>query len=103
MRHKRESSVTTTLTAREATALTGMRTWQQAAWTIYSRLEQRNGRDEQGRRYTCGRMTELKYRLPYDFESVPHAVKVKIPRVSLEIAFDCLAGQLRREEYEIRD
>lgn len=80
-----------------------MRTWQQAAWTIYSRLETRNGRDDQDRRDTCGGMKELKYRLPYDFESVPHAVKVKIPRVPLEIAVDCLAGQLRREESEIRD
>jgi hypothetical protein len=48
-------------------------------------------------------MKELKYRVPYDFESVPRAVKVKIPRVPLEIAIDCLTGQLRREEYEIRD
>lgn len=75
----------------------------QAAWTIYSRLKQRNGRDEQGRRYTCGGMKELKYRVPYDFESASHGVKVKIPRIPLEIAIDCLAGQLRREESEIRD
>lgn len=83
--------------------MTGMWTWQQATWTIYSRLEQRNWRDEQGRRYPCWGMTELKYGLPYDFESVPHAVKVKIPRVPLEIAIDCLSGQLRRGKYEIRD
>ena len=80
-----------------------MRTWQQAAWTIYSRLKQRNGRDEQGRRDTCGGMKELKSFLLYDFESVPHAVTVRILRVPLEIAIDCLAGQLRREESEIRD
>lgn len=48
-------------------------------------------------------MNELKSFLPFDFESVPHAVKVRIPRVPLEIAIDCLAGQLRREESEIRD
>ena len=48
-------------------------------------------------------MNELKSFLPFDFESVPHAVKVRIPRVPLEIAIDCLAGQLRREDYEIRD
>lgn len=70
---------------------------------MYSQLETRNWRDGQGRRYTCGGMKELKFFLLYDFESVPHAVKVRILRVPLEIAVDCLAGQLRREEYEIRD
>jgi hypothetical protein len=48
-------------------------------------------------------MKELKYVLRHCFESVPHAVKVRILRVPLEIAIDCLSGQLRREEYEIRD
>lgn len=48
-------------------------------------------------------MKELKYGLRHYFESVPHAVTVRIPRVPLEIAIDCLSGQLRREESEIRD
>jgi hypothetical protein len=48
-------------------------------------------------------MKELKYGLRHYFESVPHAVKVRILRVPLEIAIDCLSGQLRREDYEIRD
>lgn len=66
-------------------------------------METRNWRDDQDRRDTCGGMKELKSFLLYDFESVPHAVKVRILRVPLEIAIDCLSGQLRREEYEIRD
>ena len=48
-------------------------------------------------------MKELKYRLTYDFESVLHAVTMRILRVPLEIAIDCLSGGLRREDREIRD
>lgn len=97
MRHKSEGAVTTTLTARGAKALTEMRTWQQAACIIYSRLEKRSWQDEQGRRYTCGGMNELKYVLLYYFESIPHAVKVSILRIPLEIAIHYLSGLLRRE------
>jgi hypothetical protein len=42
-------------------------------------------------------------RTPPLFRICPHAVKVRILRVPLEIAIDCLSGQLRREDYEIRD
>jgi hypothetical protein len=48
-------------------------------------------------------MKELKYVLRHYFESVLHAVTVRILRVPLEIAIDCLSGRLRREDREIRD
>ena len=48
-------------------------------------------------------MKELKYGLRHYFESVPHAATVSILRVPVEIAIDGVSGELRREDYGMRD
>ena len=96
------------MTKRELSKLMGTRNAAIASMKLYERLEKRRWRDENGRVFHCsGLSTETRKKegmylqLSYIASVEPGVACYRIIRVSLDVAIDCLSGQLSREDYTI--